>query len=248
MDRIWDERGLNRNGLKYIAAATMLFDHIGALLFPLSGGFYIMCRLFGRLTAPIMCYFLAEGFIHTSSRKRYALRLLVFAILSQPVYALVHGWSVFVPGGLSNANLNVLFTLLASFCMLTVLEEIKQPLLKWTVAVLLIALSACGDWGVTAPLWVLFFYLFHGDRRRQMAAFALVAAADILCIIIANLLEGLAWYLNMWETGLFLFIPLMLFYNGQGGQKTAFSKWFFYLFYPLHLLMLCLFMRYVPLA
>lgn len=233
-------RCLNRNQLKYIAAAAMAIDHIAAIFFPLSGGFYIVCRVIGRLTAPIMCYFLAEGFYYTSSRKNYALRLFVFALIAQPAYAFVHGL-------LGPVNLNVLFTLLLSFCMLAVWEGVRQPLLRWALAALLIALSACGDWGITAPLWVLCFHLFRGNRARQMTAFALIAGVDLVQIVLTNLLDGFVWYLNLWETGLFLFIPLMLLYNGQRGGGSAFSKWFFYVFYPAHLLAIGLAMRYLPL-
>lgn len=233
-------RCLNRNQLKYIAAAAMAIDHIVAFFFPLSGGFYIVCRVIGRLTAPIMCYFLAEGFYYTSSRKNYALRLFAFALIAQPAYAFVHGL-------LAPVNLNVLFTLLLSFCMLAVWEEVRQPLLRWALAALLIALSACGDWGITAPLWVLCFHLFRGNRARQMTAFALIAGADLVQIVLTNLLDGFVWYLNLWEAGLFLFIPLMLLYNGQRGGGGPFSKWFFYVFYPAHLLAIGLAMRYLPL-
>ncbi len=232
-------RGLNRNQLKYLAAAAMALDHVGAFLIPESGVLYLFCRTVGRLAAPVMCYFLAEGFYHTSSRKKYALRLLVFAILSQIPYAFLHG-------GLFRSNLNMLFTLLIAFGILTVQESALRPPAKWAVTALLLVLSAAGDWGVIAPLWVLCFDWFRGSRVRQAAAFALIAGVDLIFLISMDLLDGAAWYLHLWEAGLFLFIPLILLYNGQRGAGGAFGKWFFYVFYPLHLLLIWL-AQHIPL-
>lgn len=219
--------GLNRNQLKNIAVAAMILDHVGAFLIPGSGVLYLLCRTIGRLTAPVMCFFLAEGFHRTSSRKNYALRLFLFAVISQFPYAFLHG-------GLFHANLNVLFTLLISFCVLAARHSTAPPAIKWTFTALLLVLSISGDWGVVAPLWVLCFDLFRGSRRRQLTAFALIAGADLLYIVTADLTGGLAWHLHLWEAGLFLFIPLILLYNGQRGSGGAFGKWFFYIIYPLH--------------
>lgn len=219
-------RGLNRNQLKYIAAAAMLADHIAAFLLPPGGALYFLCRTVGRLTAPVMCYFLAEGFRYTASHGKYALRLAAFALLSQFPYVLANG-------GFRSANLNMLFTLLLSFCMLAVYESAMQSPVKWVLIALLFAASVFGDWGLTAPLWVLLFYLFHGNFPRQMAGFACVAGAEVLRTLIAGTLFG-----ALWQLGMFLFIPLMLLYNGRRGRGGAFHKWFFYIFYPLHLLII----------
>ena len=85
---------LNRNQIKYIAITTMLLDHMAAFLLtpekhPALTVMYIIMRTIGRIAAPVMFYFLVEGYVHTSSRKNYALRLLAFAILSQIPYSLV---------------------------------------------------------------------------------------------------------------------------------------------------------------
>ena len=66
---------INRNALKYIAIVAMVSDHIAAALIPKETPPYFIMRLIGRLTAPIMCYFITEGFYHTRSRRNYGLRL-----------------------------------------------------------------------------------------------------------------------------------------------------------------------------
>lgn len=226
-------RGLNHDQLKYIAAAAMLADHIGAFLLPHAGAMYVLCRLIGRLTAPVMCYFLAEGFRYTASRQKYALRLALFAFLSQVPYA-------FVNGGLFESNLNVLFTLLIAFCMLAAYEAELRPPVKWGLIAALFLGSALGDWGLIAPLWVLLFYRFRGNIPRQMAAFACVAAVEVFRTGIAGGFPG-----ALWQLGMFLAIPLLLLYNGQRGRGGAFNKWFFYAFYPLHLLVIGLIAQWI---
>ena len=159
----------------------MLLDHIA---FVFSGFFqdYSWCfavrfifRMFGRITAPVMCWFLVQGFIHTSSRKKYAIRLLIFALVSQIPYALIRSdVSLF-------AGLNVIYTLLVSFLMLCVLESELETFPKWVIVIALIALSMAGDWAIFAPLMVLFFYYFKDDRKRLILFYSLIRDIYFCC-------------------------------------------------------------------
>ena len=130
------ERGIGGNTLKYIAAAAMLIDHV-ALMF-LSGipAAYIPMRVVGRLTAPVMCCMLAEGYRHTSSLKKYFTRLAVFAVISQIPYSLaIHG-TVF-----EYADYNMLVTLTLSLAALTVFDKVKNRALKFILPLPIIALT-----------------------------------------------------------------------------------------------------------
>lgn len=229
-------RGLDRNQLKILAAAAMLLDHIGMMFVPVSQPLGCLLRVVGRLTAPIMCFFIAEGYRHTASGKRYALRLLVFALLSQPAYAYAHGEA-------DSANLNVLWSLLAGFLMLQCVEDTERPAaLRWTLCALLLAFSALADWGVAAPLWIVLFYVNRENPRARTAGFCLVAAGVVLYASLASA-QTAHWYGALWQLGLFLFVPVPYLYNGQRGSGSAFSKWFFYVFYPAHLALLGLLRR-----
>ena len=229
---------MNRNQLKYIAIAAMLLDHIGMIF----GGFfmqtaagtvlYTILRVIGRLTAPIMCYFLVQGFIHTSSRKNYAIRLAVFALISQVPYALAHRHSLLTP------DFNMIFVLLISFAMLCVWESRLERLPKTLLLIILMCLSVFCDWGLFAPLMVMFFYVFRDNRKKQIITYCILAL--IVCVLSCIMLpmNGFAWYRELWQLGLFLFIPVIFIYNGQSGCASHFNKWFFYVFYPAHLLLL----------
>ena len=229
---------MNRNQIKYIAIFAMLLDHISyvfsKVLLNYSWGFALcfVFRFFGRITAPVMCWFLVQGFVHTSSRKNYAIRLLIFTFVAQIPYMLIRSdVNLF-------AGLSVIYTLLVSFLMLCVLESKLEAFPKWIVIITLIVLSMFGDWAIFAPLMVLFFYLLRDDRRRLILFYSLASAMLVLTDISILIIRHYIWYQELWQMGMFLFIPLLLLYNGEPGSRHPFHKWFFYVFYPLHLLAL----------
>ena len=117
-------KGLNRNQLKYIAIITMIIDHIAFAFIPSSNPMYSICRFFGKLTAPIMCYFLAEGYNYTSSKLKYGLRLFIFSIVSQFAFSLAFYNTLFI------LKFNMIFTLFICFLVLLSYDKIKNKLLK----------------------------------------------------------------------------------------------------------------------
>ncbi len=138
---------LNRTQIKYIAIAAMLLDHVAAILlspekYPALIVLYIFIRTIGRIAAPVMFYFLTEGYIHTLSRRNYCLRLLSFAILSQIPYSLARYGSV------SSGDLNVIFTLLVSFFMLIVTDRITNQVIKGMAVFVFMLISVFSDWGL----------------------------------------------------------------------------------------------------
>ena len=224
-------KGLNRNQLKYIAIITMIIDHIAVVFIPSSNPIYSIFRFLGKLTAPIMCYFLAEGYNYTSSKFKYGLRLFIFSIISQFTFSLAFYNTLFI------LRLNMIFTLFLCFLVLLIYDKIKNKLLKCLSITLLIIVSYFSDWGIFAPLWVLGFYIFKGTIIVQVIIYNIVTIITIVFKYL--LLKNILWYsyFGMF-IGLFLFIPLIFLYNGQKGNNNKFNKWFFYIFYPLHLLII----------
>jgi hypothetical protein len=229
---------LNRNQLKYLAIFAMLLDHIAWILsqnFYDSPREYALCFVFrtlGRLTAPIMSWFLVQGYIHTSSKKRYAGRLLIFALVSQIPFALVRS------GKLWTNELNVIFTLLISFLILCIIDSELDRFPKVLLVILLFALSAFGDWAIFMPFMVLIFYFLKDKRRALVIFYSILSLLVVLADIAILCIKGYHWYRELWQAGMFLFIPLLPLYKGEPGSRHPFHKWIFYVFYPAHLLVL----------
>ena len=84
--------GLNRTQLKYIAIIAMVIDHTAWGFVEFMTPLGITMHLIGRLTMPIMCFFIAEGYYHTHSRRKYLERLLLGAVISHVPHALASRW------------------------------------------------------------------------------------------------------------------------------------------------------------
>lgn len=224
---------INKTSLKYIGLASMIIDHIGMFFIPITSGILgIIFRIFGRLAAPIFFYSLAEGYNYTHSKKKYGLRLLLFAIISQIPYSFAHYGKIFT------TDFNVIFTFLLSFIMLLVYEKIENNLLKWISIILLIALSSLCDWGIIGPLFVLLFYLNKSSKNQITIWYSIVTLIMVFGNIIFLISNGYHWYGELWQLGLFMFIPILYMYDNKKIKTNNFNKWLFYIFYPLHFLII----------
>lgn len=144
---------MNRDAIKMLAMFTMLLNHIANALLPAGQPLTNLFLFIGYFTAVTMCYFLVEGYGYTRSKRNYAARLLVFALLSQLPYQLAfpdYGMAGFV-------QLNMLFTLLLCFLVLLVQEKVHDRVLRGVCIVLLICASLFCDWALLAPIFTLLF-------------------------------------------------------------------------------------------
>ena len=121
MERRKAKPGLTSYQLKWIAVITMVIDHIGAVLFPGE----LILRIIGRLSFPIFCFLLTEGFCHTHNRRAYMQRLGVFALVSEVPYDLTFHGKL-----LDLERQNIFFTLLLGVILLNLLEGGGQWLLQ----------------------------------------------------------------------------------------------------------------------
>ena len=154
---------LDRDAIKLIAIVLMLGNNIAAVFLPLGMFPWQIVSDLGYLTRDLVCCFLVEGYRHTRSRKKYALRLLVFALLSQ------FPWRLAL---VNNHNLNMLFTLLLCFLLLAGLDRVESRVGKAALALAAIALSLFCDWALLAPVFTLLFAWAGEDQRKKGAAFA----------------------------------------------------------------------------
>ncbi len=220
----------------------MLIDHTAVLLlppekYPTLTILYVIMRTIGRIAAPVMFYFLVEGYIHTSSRMKYIIRLLSFGIFSQVPYSLVRYREM------SWDNLNVMFTLFMSFVMMVIVDKVENKVLRRIVVATIMFLTVFSDWGVMGPFMVWLFYIYHEDRKKQLISYKSLSIAQILMSIFMMISGALVWYESIWQIGMILPVILIYPYNGEAGRKNIINKWSFYLFYPLHFVFLWLVMH-----
>ncbi len=235
---------LNRDVIKYAAMVTMLLNHIANVF--LDAG-TVLCTVLldvGYFTAPVMCYFLVEGWHYTHSRRQYAKRLALFALLSEVPFCLAFSQVYNGVEGISFCGFNMIFTLLLCFGVLCVREQAAKPGKRTLLLAGLVLLSVFSDWAVIAPLMTLWFARAWNDPERLKNAFALSA----FLFALLNFQPGIS---GMGIGGdLFLALcsaagiaaagfVLLRLYNGKRMERgRTFSKWFFYVFYPAHLLVL----------
>lgn len=234
----------SRNALKYIAIIAMLIDHIAWAFVPYYSAAGQVMHFIGRFTAPIMCYFVAEGYFHTRNVRKYLLRLGVFAVISWLPFAwFKFGDKMFVSGNFLFCQ-SVIFTLFLGLLSLYIWNNTEDLSKKTFIVFILCFISLIGDWAVFGVLWVLFFGINHGNIKAQLRSYCIIAFVSIASII-ANRIQGfisgdIPVYSLFWQLGLLAAPLLLLTYNGERGSGKAVHKWFFYIFYPAHLFVLCM--------
>ncbi len=209
---------LNGNILKWIAIITMVIDHVGAILFPQ----YDIFRYIGRIAFPLFAFLLVEGYIHTSNVKKYMLRMLVFALVSEipfdiAMYGQMFYWR----------HQNIFWTLCLGLLVIFIIERAQKKYTNGFVIgfiagiVIMVFAHLCQmDYGAGG---IVLIFLLHHFRYKPWLKYILMA---------------IVFYLGFGPTQLFGMIAVipMLMYNGQRGSCSM--KYFFYVFYPAHLIVL----------
>lgn len=231
---------LNREAIKYFAVFTMLLNHIAEVFLEPETLMFEVLTAIGYFTAITMIYFLIEGYGHTHSKKNYVMRIFVFALISQIPYSLAFSKNA----ALEFCGMNMMFSLCLCFALVWVEENVKERKRRNWLDAGIICLSIPCDWTILAPVFTLLFLKNGNSKEGTKKAFGQAAVIyGLFCFLEdigivplgANLLYTA---MDMAAIGLSAFSILFL-YNGKRAEKgKTFSKWFFYLFYPAHLLIL----------
>ncbi len=221
---------ISGTGLKLIGAALMVLDHIGLFLPQ-----YPILRIVGRLSFPVFCFMIAEGCKYTRHIWHYFLRIFLLGVLCQLFIYCYDG----------TTYQSVLITFSLSVFLISVLRSVKKRCLCPScsiacrlTAMLLFVVVVCavyllnryveidyGFWGCLLPVWI---SLFHGTGKWDNADVQLGMLFTGL-VLLSLSQGGIQWYS-------LLSVPLLALYSGERGRYPM--KYFFYLFYPLHLLVL----------
>lgn len=222
---------ITRNQLKIIAALAMLLDHVGAELFPQ----YIILRIIGRLAFPIFSFAIYEGAKHTRNKGKYACRVFSLGMVCMAGYFL---YSHKVYG-------NVLITFSLSLCVLYSVQYLKEKWSKDTKGVargwLFVGVSLttvyilCNvmyiDYGFMGVLLPVFAELFdiHAFSKRREGRWLILFGFSIGLFLLAVQLGGIQYY---------AMLSLLLLAVRNEGQEEGQLKYFFYVFYPAHLIII----------
>lgn len=226
---------LNATQLKLIAIVAMTIDHLAWLLFPglVKAPLPIFLHLAGRLTAPIMWYFIAEGCFYTKDIKKYSLRLLGWSLVSH--FAFCFGLGVpfnVLTGSLFNKT-SVMFPLALSVFLVAIFRTDRiQNWLKIASIVLFCGLTFVADWSNIALMLPFFLYQHRGDRRQQVKDYLLwISVYTAVYVLFIDQVYGFL------QLGTLLALPLLLTYDGTKGSSRL-PKWFFYAYFPAHLVLI----------
>ena len=236
------------NTLKYIAITAMVIDHIAYAFVPDGSILAIVMHFIGKITGPIMFFSAVEGYHHTRDINKYMARLAVFAVIS---------WFPFVyfryGGVLADMNYirpNVIYTILLGVMAIRIRRELKNPFLKVALILCLIILSIPADWGTWGIVIIIVFDYFYGNFKNQAFGYCMIVLLDVgVLSLLTQPFFNLFYFqtfsidveyyrMSVQDIGMFIPILLLYFYNGEKGRGGNFSKWVFYVFYPLHLLIL----------
>ncbi len=225
-------KGLSGNQLKLFAMLAMTVDHFTSVIWPdyPRDWWILLLHIIGRMAAPIFWFMVAEGYHYTRNLKKYAGRLLIFAVIGHFAYNFAFGIP-FVP--LKTGVFNQTSVMWPLFLGVVGLYTVERPELKqWqkTLAVVALTLLAFpGDWSSIAVLAILEIGQNRGDFRRQMTRMMLWVA--IYALIYALFIDPVYGILQLFAG---LTIPLLKRYNGTRGAGRG-MKYLFYLYYPAHL-------------
>lgn len=216
---------LSSNQIKLIAIIAMVIDHIGAVFYPE----VVILRIIGRLTMPIMAYFIAEGYHYTKNVKAYMLRLLIFGLITMYPYALYF----------ENGPFNVMFSLLAGLMGIHFYDRAKTPLGRglsiWIPMLIATVFQFDGQFVV-----VFLIYIFHLYRDNFKVAalqmFMLYVIVQMMVYYGAADAGNVSIHTFIQPFALLALLPLWK-YNGEIGKPTL-PKYAFYIFYPLHISLL----------
>ena len=233
--------GITSTSLHIVAMVCMLCDHLWATVVP--GNDWMTCV--GRLAFPIYAFLLVEGYFHTRNLKKYVSRLLLFAVLSEIPFNLAIGSRMFYP-----IHQNVLWSFLISIGLIHWNETAKQSGKTWkqlAVAGLSILLGYLAgivtmvDYLHAGILTVLVFYFMREknwwNRLGQLLCLWYINAEILAGFTYEFFIGGHIFSFARQSFALFALIPIWL-YRGEQGCRSKALRYVYYLFYPLHLLIL----------
>ena len=239
----------NRDMMKYIAIIPMFIGHAVSwinmmnnpnnenAMYELPMGLLIISGL-SLFCPPVMFFFITDGYKYTRDRKKYALRLLLFAVITQPFHWLVsqplYGWWT------SNVIFTLFFGLLSIVCWESKFSLWKRVLL--VIGCVAATVLVNSDWLIFGVLIILFLHIFRDRPKTRFAVYTSLILVHCLLNLFSlgqvPTFKLLTFMTLMFAVFMAAYLCMTTFYNGKKGKHPTFAKWFFYTFYPAHYLII----------
>lgn len=214
-----------RDLLKVIAIIAMTADHASTVFLAEGTAIYAICQFFGNFTIVIMCFFIVQGLKHTRSVLNYALRLLVWAIISEFPFYLLFG-----------LQLNVLFTLFASLIIIYLIDRMGW-LVGLTALALFFPLSLICDWSIIAPVFATIYYILQKKQIEDLS-FILIPASYLILRTILYAETQTEYVTGTISVFLAALLTFALRKRTEAVGKGRIPGFVFYAYYSLHFLVI----------
>ena len=235
--------------LHIIAMTLMLMDHLWATLLPARE--WLTCA--GRVAFPIFAFMAVEGYFHTTRNfKKYMLRMLLFAVLSEIPFDLMYGGTWFYP-----VHQNVLWTFLLGLLGVWLMEQVRKKGKTWMYLLVCVLVVLAGlvlgtlcmvDYYGVGVLTVFVFYFLHGRKwwcfLGQLAALYWLNVELLGGLMYPVQLFGMEFELCQQGLALLALIPIWL-YRGRQGYHSKPFQYLCYAFYPVHMLLLVVVLNFI---
>lgn len=235
-----DRKVISSDAVKYLAIFLMTLNHICNIgVIPEGTFLYEFMTDIGYFTAPVMCWFLVNGYKNTSSVKKYFLRLVIFGAIAQiPVHYCF-----------GNISPNILLNFAWAILIMVVMDSKMPKALRIILTVLMLIISFAFDWGLVADLIVVLLKLAKTDKTRFLSFLAGLAVFALLNTLMYRTGAYNNYSYPLAEAalhGILSAVPgiiaalTVIFFMKPGKKHRGFGKWFFYIYYPLHIYVLWL--------
>lgn len=242
---------MSSNNLKIIAIICMIIDHVGYYFYyTLSSNIYVICRIIGRVSMPIFAYLIVQGYFNTKSIRKYKLRLLACAIITQIAFLVLkyinlHYYNFYM---IEIYNiLNILFSLFLSLEIICLIDrkifyanvffiEILDKLVRLVFLIIIVFLYTKFefDYLFLVPVIAICLYIFeklrlYFDYDICNFKYKLILGCIMFgLLILSGFVVGELNFLSIFA------IFIIIFYNGKLGKKNIFLRNLFYIIFPLH--------------
>ena len=226
--------------LKILAVIAMVIDHLTLTFLPSSSIVYLAGRLIGRIAMPIFAYKIACGFIYTKNLKRYAYKIFLMTLSAQIPFTLLNNSGDFIKELLTHWNIGLTFLSALGVLYLLTSSNEGPSFSRYIMLFILFITASHSDYGIYGLAMVIFFYYFTIYKTSMLVSILSLGLLTICYYALSY--PAFAGYMIKMQLPALLAVPLIHYVPDS---KVTLGKYFFYIFYPLHMFIIALIQYFV---